>query len=83
MSSQILCCASERSFNIRNPTKFGSKGLNGSRLAKAAEIMTVARGMGSQGMPSTGGGGLARVPNLRVCKHLLVSGGTRRGGRMN
>ena len=22
-----------------------------------------------QGMPQTGGGGLARVPNLRVCKH--------------
>ena len=25
---------------------------------------------GHQGMSSTGGGGLARVPNLRVCKHL-------------
>ena len=24
-----------------------------------------------QGIPLTGGGGLARVPNLRVCKHLL------------
>ena len=23
-------------------------------------------------MPRTGGGGLARVPNLRVCKHLVV-----------
>ena len=26
---------------------------------------------GPQGMSSTGGGGLARVPNLRVCDHLL------------
>ena len=25
-------------------------------------------------MPLTGGGGLTRVPNLRVCKHLVVSG---------
>ena len=25
---------------------------------------------GPQGIPPTGGGGLARVPNLRVCKHL-------------
>ena len=24
---------------------------------------------GPQGMPSTGGGGLVRVPNLRVCNH--------------
>ena len=24
---------------------------------------------GPQGMTTTGGGGLARVPNLRVCKH--------------
>ena len=30
----------------------------------------MARGMGSQGRSRTGGGGLARVPNLRVCKHL-------------
>ena len=33
-------------------------------------------------MSLTGGGGLARVPNLRVCKHLWQRGGTRRGGRM-
>ena len=29
-------------------------------------------GQGMQGMPETGGGGLARVPNLRVCKLLVV-----------
>ena len=28
---------------------------------------------GSQGRRPTGGGGLARVPNLRVCKHLYAS----------
>ena len=38
---------------------------------------------GPQGMPLTGGGGLARVPNLRVCYHPYIAGGTRRGGRMN
>ena len=38
---------------------------------------------GPQGMTTTGGGGLARVPNLRVCKHLWSWGGTRRGRRMN
>ena len=27
-------------------------------------------GWGPQGVPSTGGGGPARVANLRVCKHL-------------
>ena len=31
----------------------------------------------------TGGGGLARVPNLRVCYHLSCWGGTCRGRRMN
>ena len=31
----------------------------------------------------TGGGGLARVPNLRVCYHLCIAGGTRRERRMN
>ena len=40
MSSQILCCALEGSINIRNPTKFGRKGLNGSQLIKATETMT-------------------------------------------
>ena len=35
MSSQILCCALERSINIRNPTKLGRKGLKGSQLIKA------------------------------------------------
>ena len=39
-SSQILCCALERSTNIRNPTKLGRKGLNGSSLRKATETMT-------------------------------------------
>ena len=39
----------------------------------------MARGWGLQGRPKTGGGGLARVPNLRVCKHLVLGGGTRRG----
>ena len=30
--------------------------------------------------PGTGGGELTKVPNLRVCKHLLLDGGgTRRG----
>ena len=38
---------------------------------------------GPQGMCLTGGGGLARVPNLRVCKLLWSMGGTRREGRMN
>ena len=37
---------------------------------------------GPQGTPPTGGGGPARVPNLRVCKHLLCFGcGTRTGGK--
>ena len=40
-------------------------------------------GWGREGRPITGGGGLARVPNLRVCKHLCTWGGTRRGRRMN
>ena len=38
MSSQILCCASEGSINIQNPTKLGRKGLKGSRPRKATEI---------------------------------------------
>ena len=40
LSSQILCCALERSINIRNPTKLGRKGLNGSSLTKVTETMT-------------------------------------------
>ena len=31
-------------------------------------------GWGPQGRRLTGGGGLARVPNLRVCEHLLIVG---------
>ena len=31
-------------------------------------------GWGPQGRRATGGGGLARVPNLRVCKHLYLWG---------
>ena len=40
-SFRILCCALERSINIRNPTKLGRKGLKGSQPTKATEIMTV------------------------------------------
>ena len=36
-------------------------------------------GWGPQGMSVTGGGGLERVPNLRVCYNHLGGGGTRRG----
>ena len=36
-------------------------------------------GWGPQGSCSTGGGGLAVVPNLRVCKTPLHRGGTRKG----
>ena len=39
-SSQILCCALERSINIQNPMKLGRKGLDGSSLIKATETMT-------------------------------------------
>ena len=55
------------------------------KLARAITKWTKAwpGGWGPQGMSLTGGGGLARVPNLRVCKHLWSMGGTRRGGRMN
>ena len=40
---------------------------------------------GPQGMSTTGGGGLARVPNLRVCEHPLSSGVAHAGreGRIN
>ena len=39
MSSRILCCASERSTNIRNPTKLGRTELQESDPRKATEIM--------------------------------------------
>ena len=38
---------------------------------------------GHQGVLLTGGGGLARVPDVRVCKHLWSMGGTHRVIRMN
>ena len=45
-------------------------------------ISSAARG-DLQGMCLTSGGGLVRVPNLRVCKHLCSRSGTRRAGREN
>ena len=39
MSSRILCCASERFFNIPNPTKLGKTELQEPDLRKATEIM--------------------------------------------
>ena len=38
------------------------------------EINCMAKGLGPQGMSITNGGGLARVRNLRVCKHFFHSG---------
>ena len=38
-------------------------------------------GWGAEGRRSTGGGGLTRVPDLRVCKHLFVSGWHTQGGK--
>ena len=37
-------------------------------------------GWGPQGRAETGGGGLARVPNLRVCKHLFTAAVAHAGG---
>ena len=39
-SFQILCCVLERFIHIRNPTKLGKKGVDGSSLTKATETMT-------------------------------------------
>ena len=39
MYSRILCCASERFFNIPNPTKLGRTGLQESDPRKATKIM--------------------------------------------
>ena len=44
MSSQILCCASEGSFNIRIPTKLGKTELQGSNSGEATEIVMVSVG---------------------------------------
>ena len=41
MSSQILCCASGKSFNIQNPTKLGRTELQESEPREATEIMMV------------------------------------------
>ena len=43
-SSQILCCALERSINIRNPTKLGRKRLSGSSPRKATDPMAASMG---------------------------------------
>ena len=74
---------------------FTEQGSSASQMT-AAKVMDIisrlpgcdgqAAGQGS-GVPKAwlqqAGGGLAIVPNLRVCKHLLSGGGTRREGRMN
>ena len=57
---------------------FTEQGSSASQMTAAK----MARGWGPQGRSSTGGG-LARVPNLCVCKHPTGRGGTCRGGRMN
>ena len=43
----------------------------------------MARGTGPQCMSARGGGGLVRVPNLRVCRRLRLWSGTCREGRAN
>ena len=59
------------------------EGLYKSRIRESEKLKTVARRMGPQGMRATGGGGLARVPNLRVCYHVQRRVAHARGGRMN
>ena len=61
---------------------FTEQGSSASQMT-AAKIMDGQGDGGPQGMSITGGGGLARVPNVRVCYHLSCWGGTCRGGRMN
>ena len=41
MSSRILCCALEGSFNIQNPTKLRRTGFKESGPRKATDILTV------------------------------------------
>ena len=59
---------------------FTEQGSSASQMT-AAKIMDIISRF--QGMSATGGGGLARVPNLRVCKHLYAWGWHTQGGRMN
>ena len=48
---------------------------------QAADAVSAGQGDGGpQGRAETGGGGLARVPNLRVCKHLFTAGVAHAGG---
>ena len=54
-----------------------------SKIPDAKAAVDSQRETGSQGVSTTGGGGLVRVPNLRVCEHLGCLGGTRRGRRAN
>ena len=61
--SSILCCASGGSFSIRNPTKFGRKGLKGSRPRKATEIMTVSM----ESRPNSSGTFFPGFTTLQLC----------------
>ena len=59
---------------------------NSLEFGKACEDLswnhcTWPEGWGPQGRRATGGGGLARVPNLRVCYHLLEEGWHTQGGK--
>ena len=54
-----------------------------SNIAWEQSLEWLASEMGPQGRTTTGGGGPATFPNLRVCKHLFQSGWHTQGGRMN
>ena len=51
-----------------------------SQFPYGSDAMDGQGGWGPQGRRETGGGGLARVPNLRVCKHLFTAGVAHAGG---
>ena len=70
MSSRILCCASEGSFNIRIPTNLGRTELQGSNPEEAAEIMMVS--MESR-LNSSGTSSLKSVGELsEVCSPVVL-----------
>ena len=63
MSSRIVCCASERSFNIQIPTKLGRTELQGSWPRKATEIMTVSM----ESRPNSSGTSSQDSQRLQLC----------------
>ena len=83
LQNEVNCMNDSKDFQDAESIRSGNSHVTSppGLFPKHPPFQGMARGWSPQGMSLTGGGGLARVPNLRVCYHPFYRRGWHTHGR--